>query len=119
VTEPKCELCDGSGQYKSDGEDDWNDHTAAAWSSAHGGKPAPCPRCRGTGGAPAGLTIKEAMEIEEQTGGKELLALIHGVEIGDYKACSDAECLICSIIACPLGEPLHFHHDGCPADCGK
>lgn len=32
--------------------------------------------------------------------------------------CKDAECLICGVLACPAGEPLHFHHDGCPADCG-
>lgn len=29
--------------------------------------------------------------------------------------CPDAECRKCSILACPYGEPLHFHHDGCPA----
>lgn len=32
--------------------------------------------------------------------------------------CPDQECLDCGARACPLGEPLHFHHDGCPADCG-
>jgi hypothetical protein len=25
------------------------------------------------------------------------------------------ECHQCSEICCPWGEPLHFHHDGCPA----
>jgi uncharacterized coiled-coil protein SlyX len=29
--------------------------------------------------------------------------------------CPDAECMQCGTIICPLGEPLHFHHDGCPA----
>jgi hypothetical protein len=29
--------------------------------------------------------------------------------------CPDAECPTCAIIICPYGEPLHFHHDGCPA----
>lgn len=29
--------------------------------------------------------------------------------------CEDAECLTCGIIICPHREPLHFHHDGCPA----
>ena len=27
----------------------------------------------------------------------------------------DQECLICGVLCCPAGEPLHFHHDGCPA----
>lgn len=29
--------------------------------------------------------------------------------------CPDAECLTCGAAVCPYGEPLHFHHDGCPA----
>lgn len=29
--------------------------------------------------------------------------------------CPDAECMECAKACCPHGEPLHFHHDGCPA----
>lgn len=29
--------------------------------------------------------------------------------------CEDGECHVCSQIICPHGEPMHFHHDGCPA----
>lgn len=29
--------------------------------------------------------------------------------------CPDSECLTCGGIICPHGEPMHFHHDGCPA----
>jgi hypothetical protein len=29
--------------------------------------------------------------------------------------CDDMECSICAVIVCPHAEPLHFHHDGCPA----
>lgn len=29
----------------------------------------------------------------------------------------DAECSQCGADLCPHGEPLHFHHDGCPS-CG-
>jgi hypothetical protein len=29
--------------------------------------------------------------------------------------CPDQECLICGVRDCPHGEPLHYHHDGCPA----
>lgn len=25
------------------------------------------------------------------------------------------ECHMCSVIVCPLKDPLHFHHDGCPS----
>ena len=25
------------------------------------------------------------------------------------------ECRVCSEICCPLKDPLHFHHDGCPS----
>jgi len=28
---------------------------------------------------------------------------------------ADDECMYCGVRACPHGEPLHFHHDGCPA----
>lgn len=31
--------------------------------------------------------------------------------------CEDPECLECGKAICPHGEPLHFHHDGCPACC--
>lgn len=29
--------------------------------------------------------------------------------------CQDAECSVCAEIVCKHHEPLHFHHDGCPA----
>lgn len=29
--------------------------------------------------------------------------------------CPDLECSRCGEIICPHHEPLHFHHDGCPA----
>lgn len=32
--------------------------------------------------------------------------------------CKDAKCSICAEIVCKHHEPLHFHHDGCPA-CEK
>lgn len=31
------------------------------------------------------------------------------------KRCPDGECMKCAMLVCPHGEPLHFHHDGCPA----
>lgn len=29
--------------------------------------------------------------------------------------CDDPECGICAQIMCPVGDPMHFHHDGCPS----
>lgn len=29
--------------------------------------------------------------------------------------CPENECSACASIVCPHGEPLHLHHDGCPA----
>lgn len=35
--------------------------------------------------------------------------------VGFYlMACEDPECLECGRIICPHGDPMHFHHDGCP-----
>lgn len=34
---------------------------------------------------------------------------------GNPNDCPVSECMTCSLRYCPHGEPLHFHHDGCPA----
>jgi len=34
---------------------------------------------------------------------------------GVTETCPDQECISCGIRDCPSGEPLHYHHDGCPA----
>lgn len=50
-----------------------------------------------------------------------VLALIAEVKrlndvVGDLlDHCPDAECEECGKAVCHHGEPLHFHHDGCPA----
>jgi hypothetical protein len=31
--------------------------------------------------------------------------------------CPGPECFTCGEAVCPHGEPLHFHHDGCPSCC--
>jgi hypothetical protein len=28
---------------------------------------------------------------------------------------ADSECMACGVRDCPYSEPLHYHHDGCPA----
>jgi len=32
-----------------------------------------------------------------------------------YEGSSDPECILCGEEDCPHGDPLHYHHDGCPA----
>lgn len=34
---------------------------------------------------------------------------------GDIETCKNDECMICGVRDCPYNEPLHYHHDGCPA----
>ncbi len=34
---------------------------------------------------------------------------------GPPENCPVGECMICAVTWCPNQEPLHFHHDGCPA----
>jgi hypothetical protein len=34
---------------------------------------------------------------------------------GDATTCPIVECDLCGVRDCPHDEPLHYHHDGCPA----
>jgi hypothetical protein len=34
---------------------------------------------------------------------------------GVATTCDNDECLVCGTRDCPDHEPLHYHHDGCPA----
>ena len=34
---------------------------------------------------------------------------------GDWITCPNEECMVCGVRECPNNEPLHYHHDGCPA----
>lgn len=34
---------------------------------------------------------------------------------GDVNTCKVDECMVCGVRDCPYNEPLHYHHDGCPA----
>ena len=51
----------------------------------------------------------------------KLARKILGYECDDAKECKGPfdcridECFICGIRDCPSNEPLHYHHDGCPA----
>lgn len=44
-----------------------------------------------------------------------LVSADHEPCTGTTETCPEAECLDCGARDCPHGEPLHYHHDGCPA----
>lgn len=54
------------------------------------------------------LSVEEAYQLP-----KEELEKRH--DINTCELGPSGECLYCGILACPHKEPLHFHHDGCPA----
>lgn len=49
-----------------------------------------------------------------------LLAMVDGVKPEDMPCTcvngdpASGECIPCGVRDCPEGEPLHWHHDGCP-----
>lgn len=43
------------------------------------------------------------------------IALMHSQIQALLEYCPDAECAACGEIMCPHGDPLHYHHDGCPS----
>lgn len=50
--------------------------------------------------------------MEKKVSDKQKLKWIKDIH---SKMCGVGECAVCSIVFCPYGEPMHFHHDGCPA----
>lgn len=61
--------------------------------------------------------LAEALRLPE-CGEKDAVVAAILSEHPPAEACPDTECLVCGVRACPDGEPLHFHHDGCPSRCG-
>lgn len=53
--------------------------------------------------------LHEAIELAVES--KQPSAVIDAL----LALCETGECAVCGSIICPHGEPLHFHHDGCPA----
>jgi hypothetical protein len=51
-------------------------------------------------------SVATALFNELELRGKQLDALLNAKEHDDMTQ---------ALIVCPFGEPLHFHHDGCPA----
>lgn len=69
-----------------------------------------CPRCEEP---EAGLPpFRAKAELENHNNALRTIYEMHA------SSCKDEECMICGVLACPKSEPLHFHHDGCPAECG-
>lgn len=54
-----------------------------------------------------GFTTRDKFEMIVSHYGVMLDKLLNHCPIG--------ECMECGKIVCPHGEPLHLHHDGCPA----
>lgn len=43
------------------------------------------------------------------------IAYSHGHTPGMCCDAEGGECGICGVLDCPHGDPLHYHHDGCPS----
>jgi len=61
------------------------------------------------------LQMKERPDLKLDIEGLQSLA-DYGHSCDDEKnGGGDGECLACGARDCPHGEPLHYHHDGCPS----
>lgn len=58
------------------------------------------------------IDVDFAMRLAALPGGRKTLLDLHSQRLD---ICQDPECLICGVACCVHREPLHFHHDGCPA----
>mgnify|MGYP000131395158 CR=1 FL=1 len=68
-----------------------------------------------TGGQPDGIPdvvhpVKVTAAPDSDPGCKTTHLLL-----SSCKGAGSGECSTCGAFVCPYGEPLHFHHDGCPA----
>lgn len=88
----KCEHCEGTGT--SDNYSPGLEHS--------------CGACKGTGKKQKAEAPPEAVvDVEkEQCSGNIETCQLHG-----------GECGFCGERDCPVGDPFHYHHDGCPS-CG-
>lgn len=63
-------------------------------------------------GEPVKTSLAEAVRHRLLRAETKLQAL---EAVHDPKQCDEHECLVCGVILCPHGEPLHLDKDGCPA----
>lgn len=62
------------------------------------------------------MTQQEALDQLSRVLGRDARKSGHGVACtGHVDTCPNDECLVCGVRDCPDDEPLHYHHDGCPA----
>ncbi len=59
------------------------------------------------------LSVRLNDAMEELIEARRMLAMID--PLLNHCDKDGGECQVCSVIVCPHKEPLHFHHDGCPA----
>lgn len=62
------------------------------------------------------IVVENAIRIAFKHGNQQWFDKI--VYHPQAKDCDEDECWICAIRDCPYHEPLHYHHDGCPACYG-
>ena len=65
-----------------------------------------------------GRDARRLREARAQVSGNELVYAINGMDPAEPPCeprCDREYCAGCAIAECPHGEPLHRHHDGCPA----
>lgn len=57
----------------------------------------------------------EATKKLEEILGRSIFATEAAKCSGNIETCKIDECMLCGVRNCPENEPLHYHHDGCPA----
>lgn len=67
---------------------------------------------RGPEGVPLMTQADAIALLREMTGS---VSMTEQQCTGETATCPVEECMVCAIRDCPDHEPLHYHHDGCPA----
>lgn len=68
-----------------------------------------------TGGQPDGVPdVVHPVRVLAEPGSDPAGKTTH-LLLATCRGAGDRECSTCGAFVCPYGEPLHFHHDGCPA----
>lgn len=59
--------------------------------------------------------LAKSMRLSIATRKLKDIAYFHGHKDGECCDADCGECGICAVLDCPHGDPLHYHHDGCPS----
>lgn len=101
------ELCrcpdDGWGMRRSDHE------PGCEWAAAM------CRTCDGSGHCPVCFGDGTHGLSDHAHAQAEVTCAVHKHNHSAGESGATYECMACGVRDCPHGEPLHYHHDGCPA----